>query len=202
MTDLKSKNEQIPNFFPFQEKIIGKNVHSVYIHCLSCRMWGIGDVLEKQCGNCGNCSNQLDCIIYYDAETIHNYLLTIGEKEKNTHKEFVDSLQCSEYNRAMKFLDDKMIPRKELYGGSNFSLVERIEIFGKGEPIIQNNIKTVEEKETTFQIDKQKHFNLNELLRQLIDQENLLLDKYSVTEVRESLKEIRKLKAELTEAIK
>jgi len=51
----------------FEKGAVGKNVHSVYVHCNSCYSWGVNLPLEKECGNCGNTE---DAFTYYDAETI------------------------------------------------------------------------------------------------------------------------------------
>jgi hypothetical protein len=68
--------ELVPNIFPFEKEIIGKNVHSVYTRCSECGSMGINTPLEKTCGNCGYSEGKT----YYDAETIHNYLASKGEK--------------------------------------------------------------------------------------------------------------------------
>lgn len=68
--------ELIPDVFPFEKEIVGKNVHSVYTLCSECRSWGINMPLEKQCGNCGYTEGKT----YYDAETIYNYLRGLAEK--------------------------------------------------------------------------------------------------------------------------
>ena len=65
--------ELIPKVFPFEAKVVGKNVHSVYTLCPECKTWGINMPLEKECGNCGYPKG----ITYYDAETIDNYLRSI-----------------------------------------------------------------------------------------------------------------------------
>lgn len=56
--------------FDFQKQIVGKNVHSVYIKCPECSMWGISEPLSTECGNCG----YTKCITYYSAETIQCFL--------------------------------------------------------------------------------------------------------------------------------
>lgn len=55
----------------WKEQLVGKNIHSVYTHCLSCHTWGINLPLEKVCGNCGK---DTDTYTYYDSETISSLL--------------------------------------------------------------------------------------------------------------------------------
>lgn len=62
--------ELVPRIFDFEKQIEGTNVHSVYTKCPMCFSWAINFPLEKECGNCG----YSECITYYDAETINNYL--------------------------------------------------------------------------------------------------------------------------------
>jgi len=62
--------ELLPKVFPFEEEIVGKNIHSVHTVCPECRSQGINFPLIKECGNCG----YPNCITYYDAETINNFL--------------------------------------------------------------------------------------------------------------------------------
>lgn len=61
----------------WEEDGIGKNVHSVYTHCIACNGWGVNMPLDKKCGNCGN---SVDTLTYYDAETI-TILLSQTRKE-------------------------------------------------------------------------------------------------------------------------
>lgn len=70
--------ELIPDIFPFEKEIIGKNVHSVYSICPDCHMKGINFPLEKECGNCG----YPKCITYYDAQTINDYINSLLNKNK------------------------------------------------------------------------------------------------------------------------
>jgi hypothetical protein len=54
----------------WEEKAVGKNVHSVYVFCYECKTDGINFPLERKCGNCGS----MDTMTYYDRETITNLL--------------------------------------------------------------------------------------------------------------------------------
>lgn len=56
-----------------ESQLVGKNVHSVYVHCISCGTWGVNMPLEK---TCGNCSKDTDTYVYYDSETIRNFLIS------------------------------------------------------------------------------------------------------------------------------
>jgi ribosomal protein L37E len=63
----------VPRVFPFEEKIIGKNRHSVLTVCPECGSNGVNMPLEKECGNCGYTETRT----YYDAHTIHDYLQSL-----------------------------------------------------------------------------------------------------------------------------
>ncbi len=59
--------------FPFEEEVIGKNTHSVLTKCLECLNIGINIPLETKCSNCGS----IHTVTYYDAETIHQYIMNL-----------------------------------------------------------------------------------------------------------------------------
>lgn len=65
--------EIVPDVFPFEKEIVGKNVGSVYSRCPECQSFGINMPLDTVCGNCG----YTKCTTYYSAETIDNYLRSI-----------------------------------------------------------------------------------------------------------------------------
>lgn len=50
----------------WEEKLIGKNIHSVLTKCKNCGNTGINLPLEDECGNCGS----ENTIRYYDKKTI------------------------------------------------------------------------------------------------------------------------------------
>jgi len=66
----------------WEERAVGKNVHSVYVHCYECRTDGVNFPLERKCGNCGS----MDTSTYYDKETISIILIqelqAIAEKTR------------------------------------------------------------------------------------------------------------------------
>lgn len=68
--------ELIPDVFPFEKEIVGKNVNSVYVLCPNCKTWGINMPLEKTCGDCGYSEGKT----YYDAETIDNYIRALAKQ--------------------------------------------------------------------------------------------------------------------------
>ena len=68
--------KEIPDVFPFEKEVVGKNIHSVYTHCLECGFKGINLPLIKECGNCGFPKTQT----YYDAATIDSYLRSLNLK--------------------------------------------------------------------------------------------------------------------------
>lgn len=49
-----------------EEKLIGKNIHSVYTLCFECHTWGVNGPKNYQCGSC----NSLDTLKYYDIVTV------------------------------------------------------------------------------------------------------------------------------------
>lgn len=65
--------ELIPDVFPFQADIAGKNRHSVYSRCPECFQMSINMPLEVGCPSCGYPKT----ITYYDAETISDYINTL-----------------------------------------------------------------------------------------------------------------------------
>ena len=70
MTDNKtpSAEEKI-----LEEKIRGKNKHSVYLKCPKCKKFGIGMPFDRECGNC----KYSDCILYIDIETVLELLSSL-----------------------------------------------------------------------------------------------------------------------------
>lgn len=50
----------------WEKKMVGKNIHSVYVFCRNCSKYGTNFPLDKECGNCGSHSTNT----YYDDETI------------------------------------------------------------------------------------------------------------------------------------
>ncbi len=54
--------------FEWQEKLVGRNVHSVKVWCPECLSFGINQPLDIKCGNCGYPKG----ITYYDAQTIND----------------------------------------------------------------------------------------------------------------------------------
>lgn len=50
----------------WEQKLIGKNIHSVFTWCKDCGMEGINIPFENECGNCGS----KNTVRYYDKETI------------------------------------------------------------------------------------------------------------------------------------
>lgn len=69
--------ELVERIFPFEYEIVGKNVKSVFTKCPEGCGFGINAPLNKQCGNCG----YTEGITYYDAETIHNYIVSLQSTE-------------------------------------------------------------------------------------------------------------------------
>lgn len=75
----------------WEKKAVGKNVHTVYVYCYECKLWGVPMPLERICGNC----NSKDTMTYYDRKTISILLFShstsllqkmeqvIGEDDKN-----------------------------------------------------------------------------------------------------------------------
>ena len=62
----------------FEKKyLVGKNVHSVYMHCRNCWTWGIGMLLDTVCGNC---NKDTDIETYYDTETIFKVFSSLATK--------------------------------------------------------------------------------------------------------------------------
>lgn len=80
-----------------EKELVGKNLHSVYTHCLSCHSWGINMPLNKVCGNCGK---NTDTYTYYDSETIASALQA---KENSVRKETLDEVlkECQIANDNM-----------------------------------------------------------------------------------------------------
>lgn len=56
--------------YEIEKYLVGKNIHSVYVYCLECKMLGCNMPFNVQCGNCNN----LDTITYYDSATIDKWL--------------------------------------------------------------------------------------------------------------------------------
>lgn len=75
-------SEEKKDWEDWEESAVGKNIHSVYVHCLACKRCGVNFPLEKQCGNCGN---KTDAYTYYDAETVS---VIIREKLKEEREKW------------------------------------------------------------------------------------------------------------------
>ena len=60
----------IPQIFPFEKDVVGKNIYSVITVCPQCGSHGVNFPLEKECGNCGYTKTRT----YYDAQTIQNLI--------------------------------------------------------------------------------------------------------------------------------
>lgn len=73
----------------WENKAVGKNVHSVFLKCLECHVWGTPMPLETVCGNCGS----KDTITYYDAETI---TILLHQTQQETREE------CANIAESMK----------------------------------------------------------------------------------------------------
>ncbi len=50
----------------WEQKLIGKNIHSVFTWCKDCHSEGINIPFNDECGNCGS----KNTVRYYDKETI------------------------------------------------------------------------------------------------------------------------------------
>jgi hypothetical protein len=50
----------------WEQKLIGKNIHSVFTWCKDCHNEGINIPFNDECGNCGS----KNTVRYYDKETI------------------------------------------------------------------------------------------------------------------------------------
>jgi rRNA maturation endonuclease Nob1 len=50
----------------WEEKLLGKNIHSVYTWCKDCHAEGCNIPFNDECGNCGS----QNTVRYYDKETI------------------------------------------------------------------------------------------------------------------------------------
>jgi rRNA maturation endonuclease Nob1 len=50
----------------WEQKLIGKNIHSVFTWCKDCHSEGVNIPLNDECGNCGS----KNTVRYYDKETI------------------------------------------------------------------------------------------------------------------------------------
>lgn len=57
--------------FYWQQKLVGKNEHTVYSYCPNCQAFGVNMPLDNKCGSCEHPRT----ITYYDAFTINNMLL-------------------------------------------------------------------------------------------------------------------------------
>lgn len=84
-------SELVPRIFPFEHKLVGKNIHSVLTVCPECRTHGINMPLEKQCGNCGYTETRT----YYDAETIQE-MLNSDKQRDDEIRELKESLSNTE----------------------------------------------------------------------------------------------------------
>lgn len=59
-----------------EKELVGKNIHSVYLRCNECKLFGVPMPLDRICGNCGS----KDTIVYYDSETIKAFATRIVEE--------------------------------------------------------------------------------------------------------------------------
>ena len=50
----------------WEQKLIGKNIHSVFTWCKDCHSEGVNIPFNDECGNCGS----KNTVRYYDKETI------------------------------------------------------------------------------------------------------------------------------------
>jgi rRNA maturation endonuclease Nob1 len=50
----------------WEQKLVGRNIHSVFTWCKDCGMKGCNIPFEDECGNCGS----KNTVRYYDKETI------------------------------------------------------------------------------------------------------------------------------------
>ena len=88
----------------WEKEAVGKNVHSVYTHCLSCSTWGVNMPLDKICGNCGKST---DTYTYYDSETISLLLSSQKLDLKKKIEEWIskeDSESCVDKKDFIEFL--------------------------------------------------------------------------------------------------
>ena len=51
----------------WEQKLVGRNIHSVFTWCKDCGMKGCNIPFEDDCGNCGS----KNTVRYYDKETIN-----------------------------------------------------------------------------------------------------------------------------------
>jgi hypothetical protein len=84
-----------------EKMLVGKNVHSVYMHCNKCQTWGIGMPLDRICGNCGSS----DTVKYYDLETISSlYQKGIKEGEEIGKNKYIYRHQVVPINEVAERL--------------------------------------------------------------------------------------------------
>ena len=60
----------------WQQWLVGKNEHSVYVRCGECGTIGVNLPLDIKCGNCG----YEKCLTYYDAQTIDMLIQAVKRK--------------------------------------------------------------------------------------------------------------------------
>jgi hypothetical protein len=69
---MSEENESQPTAKPlladsaWEQKLIGKNIHSVFTWCKDCHNEGVNIPFNDECGNCGS----KNTVRYYDKETI------------------------------------------------------------------------------------------------------------------------------------
>lgn len=62
--------------YDWQKELVGKNEHSVYVHCGQCGQMSVNFPLDNKCANCG----YEKCITYYDAQTIDSLIESLKKK--------------------------------------------------------------------------------------------------------------------------
>lgn len=94
----------------WEKEAVGENVHSVYVHCLECRSWGINMPLDRKC-ECGE-----EGITYYDHKTISKLLKSqakqIRQEERNRAGKIIQNLKHSLIN-GFRANDDELISAKQ-----------------------------------------------------------------------------------------
>lgn len=50
----------------WENKLVGRNIHSVFTWCKDCHAWGCNIPFNDECGDCGS----KNTVRYYDAHTI------------------------------------------------------------------------------------------------------------------------------------